>query len=469
MENNSNIFYSNNIKKELKTFKNYLKFSSNGELHIGNPDWIIIDTSEKKYHTLINEIKSIANIYNKSVNAETEDEHRRNMFRTENKKTVALDDIQVSIITKLDEDEPIKYYKEKAMFFANLDDEKSVNKKRQINKIISEHGLQLSDDCSISSLLQISENEIENELARIIMRAFSENSKIITNKYICSDRNNLDYYMAQLNGLIGLSQAKKTILEIINYLLILQKRNIDNKPTLHMAFLGNSGTGKTTVAELVGKILSQYGLLSPNAPFIKVSREDIVAKYVGHTEAQLMKIIDEAQGGILFIDEAYSLNDNNFGKSAIDVMVKQLDLHRNDLCVILAGYTNEMLEFLQSNPGLGSRIAFQIKFEDYSENELLDIFLKFAKDERYVMQKGCNDILLQEFGKIRNKKNSGNGRFVRNLYERVKIIQANRVIVDDGNINYIKIDDITEAIEQMKSIEEERPQLGFSSSRSESN
>lgn len=349
MENNNNIFYSKNIKKELKTFKNYLKLSSDGKLHVGNPNWVIIDTSEKKYHALIDKIKGIANIYNKKVNAETEAEH--GLFQIESKKIVdTANSVNVSIVTELDEDNSIKQYKDKAMFFANLDDEKNINKKKQINKIIKEHGLQLSDDCNIYTLLQIPENNLENELARIIMRTFSDESKIITNEHIFPSRNNLDYYMKELNSLIGLTQVKQTISKIINYLSISSQRNTKKKPTLHMAFLGNPGTGKTTVAKLVGNLLAQNNLLSPNTPFVEVSREDIVGKYIGHTEAILMEKINEAIGGILFIDEAYALSGDKFGNTAINVLVKQLDEHREDLCVIFAGYTNNMLEFFKTNP-----------------------------------------------------------------------------------------------------------------------
>lgn len=172
----------------------------------------------------------------------------------------------------------------------------------------------------------------------------------------------------------------------------------------------------------------------------------------------------------MFIDEAYALlkadSNKDFGNDVINILVNQLDIHKHDLCVIFAGYKQEMLDFLNSNPGLKSRIPFQIEFDDYNENELYEIFNKFIENTDFRLEKGSKKLLIDYFNIVKNQKNFGNGRYVRNFYERLKIKQANRVMNDNTDINLIKKVDIKQAIKSLLEIEqqEEKPQhrrIGF--------
>ncbi len=228
------------------------------------------------------------------------------------------------------------------------------------------------------------------------------------------------------------------------------------------------GTGKTTVAKLVGKILSSLRILGNQATFVEASRETLVKKYIGHSEETTLKTINSAIGGVLFIDEAYSLSASSdgdkrdFGEEVINVLVNQMDIHKHDICIIFAGYKKEMLEFLNSNPGLESRIPFKIEFEDYNENELFDIFNSFLDNTNFKLESGSEKILLEHFKEIKKKANFGNGRYVRNFFERLKIKQANRIINENNNELYLfTIKDIKNTIDSFQEITIEKNKIGF--------
>lgn len=230
-------------------------------------------------------------------------------------------------------------------------------------------------------------------------------------------------------------------------------------------FQENLGTGKTTVAKLVGRILSELKILGHNAPFVETSREQLIGKFIGHTEEKVLETVNNAIGGVLFIDEAYSLvncdSNNDFGYQAINVLVNQLDIHKNDLCVIFAGYKNEMIDFLKSNAGLASRIPFKIEFNNYNENELFDILNQFISNTDFKFEEGCKELLLEHFKIMKTRKNFGNGRYVRNFFERLKIKQANRIMNENGDINLITIKDINNTIDSIKMIHKEEVKIGF--------
>ena len=204
------------------------------------------------------------------------------------------------------------------------------------------------------------------------------------------------------------------------------------KRTLHMAFMGNPGTGKTTVARIVGRMYYQLGLLS-KGHFTEVSRTDLIAGYQGQTALKVKSVIEKAKGGVLFIDEAYSITENDntdsYGRECLTELTKALEDSRDDLIVIVAGYTDPMNHFFESNPGLKSRFNYFINFENYSSTELLDILETLARKDDYQIEDKLKEILLNYFNdKLEsNLTNFSNGRFVRNLYEDLIMNQAVRI------------------------------------------
>lgn len=240
----------------------------------------------------------------------------------------------------------------------------------------------------------------------------------------------------ELEQLIGLREVKKAIAEVCAFSLIQNKRNqqqLKAEPTaLHMVFKGNPGTGKTTVARILGRIFYDIGVLS-KGHMIEVDRADLVGEYIGHTAQKTKEMLRKAIGGIIFIDEAYSLargGEKDFGQEAISTIVKSMEDHRDDLVVVLAGYFNEMDSFIRSNPGLRSRFPIQVEFNDYNSDELFQIALQMYEQRDYELSSRGRWGLksgLDEFIKSRHP-HSGNARYVRNLVEKSIRLQALRLV-----------------------------------------
>ena len=253
----------------------------------------------------------------------------------------------------------------------------------------------------------------------------------------------------ELSAMIGLSKAKETINQALNFYKaqkLFKDRNISfNRPAMHMVFTGNPGTAKTTVARLFAQIMKENGLLS-KGDLYEVGRADLVGKYVGHTAPLVRQAFKKARGSVLFIDEAYSLVEKEglYGDEAINTIVQEMENKRDDIIVIFAGYPNEMEKFLNKNPGLHSRIAFHIPFEDYSSDELCDIAKKIASSRGLSLS---NDAVCKLDGIFTDaRKNScfGNGRYARNLIEKAQIAQTNRLLKGDvDNINDDMLSTIT--------------------------
>ena len=222
----------------------------------------------------------------------------------------------------------------------------------------------------------------------------------------------------------------------------------------HLVFVGNPGTGKTTVARLLAEIYHQLGILS-NGQLIEVDRSGLVAGYVGQTALKTQEVIQSALGGILFIDEAYTLaksdSSNDFGQEAIDTILKAMEDHREDFVVIVAGYPDLMRAFINSNPGLKSRFNKYIYFQDYNPEELLNIFKSQCKNAGLILEDGASEIAFDYLQKTYEHRDSNfaNGRSVRNYFERVLSNQANRLamqaVVSETDLVTLSKDDVQSA------------------------
>ncbi|MDI6601766.1 MAG: AAA family ATPase [Thermoanaerobacteraceae bacterium] len=281
------------------------------------------------------------------------------------------------------------------------------------------------------------------------------NKRYKKNTIACQDLNNA---LEELNNLIGLKNVKDLIKQLEAYIRLEQmrkERGLKYEPlTLHMIFKGNPGTGKTTVARLLGKILKGIGILS-KGHVVEVERADLVGEYIGHTAQKVRENVKKAIGGILFIDEAYSLargGEKDFGKEAIDTLVKAMEDHKNEFILILAGYRDEMEYFLNTNPGLKSRFALQFDFPDYTIDELMLISEKMTADRDYRLTPKAKRKIYRLLIRCMsdNKLKEGNARLVRNIIEKSIMNQALRIYkkssIERNDLIYIEEEDIPDNI-----------------------
>lgn len=248
----------------------------------------------------------------------------------------------------------------------------------------------------------------------------------------------VDDPIGRLDSLTGLSEVKKEVKSILNLVRIREeckKRGIERQSgSFHMVFIGNAGTGKTTVARLVAQAFHEMGFLS-KGHLVEVGRADLIAGYVGQTAMKVEKIVSKAKGGVLFIDEAYSLtqSDDNFSAEAIATLIKEMEDNREDLVVIVAGYPALMHDFLNANPGMKSRFSKVIEFPDYSAKELSEIFEGFCKENKIEIDSEIRGAVKQHYSAeiARKKDYFGNARDVRTYFEQTLINQANRLSEDE--------------------------------------
>jgi probable Rubsico expression protein CbbX len=246
----------------------------------------------------------------------------------------------------------------------------------------------------------------------------------------------IDVYLAELDtSLIGLAPVKARIAEIASLLLVSRVRErlglATTKPTLHMSFTGNPGTGKTTVAKTMAEVLHRLGYIRTSR-LITVSRDDLVGEYIGHTAPKTKEVLKRAMGGVLFIDEAYYLyraeNERDYGQEAIEILLQVMEDNRDDLVVILAGYADRMEHFFSSNPGFRSRMAHHIEFPDYSDRELVAIGELMLREQNYRLSPAAEATFAEYVALRRRQPHFANARSVRNALDRAKLRQAERLV-----------------------------------------
>lgn len=337
--------------------------------------------------------------------------------------------IKRSLNCKLDFD-PMKHISEehKSLIKVAIEIDEKINKFEEENKYL---------EASIETIKKsIKKKKDEDEKHKIEERINKPSKDLDEN----SDP------VEQLKHLIGLNSVKNQIYTLVNVQIVNMKckeYSVERQSIgKHMLFTGNPGTGKTTVARLVGKIYHEKGIIS-KGHLVEVSRADLVGKYVGHTAKMVKDAVKNAKGGVLFIDEAYTLcgTGGDFGQEAIDTLVKEMENNRDDLVVIVAGYPALMQQFMESNPGLRSRFPITVEFPDYSSEELLKIFKKFCSDNSFNVSPEILDRVKAAFKTeaAKRKNNFGNARMVRNYFEKMIMNHANRLVVD----NMLGINDIT--------------------------
>ena len=340
------------------------------------------------------------------------------------------------------------------------------NDKKQIDRQSFVTLMKIMNDFSNKSIIK---SESKKPIAQ------QGKSNIATPKVEESNNNNVDQdepeesleeLLEKLNSLIGLEDVKKEVNQIIN-LIKVKKKGEELKQkiaplSLHLVFFGNPGTGKTTVARYISKIYKALGVLS-TGQLVEVDRSGLVAGYVGQTSIKTQEVIDKAMGGVLFIDEAYTLThgkgENDFGQEAVDTILKAMEDNRDDFIVIVAGYPELMKEFIKSNPGLKSRFNQYINFVDYNPDELVNIFKLYCNQQNLILSDGCNEFLDQHFLKLYNNRGDdyANGRDVRNYFEKVIKARVNRLapIIDNISVedyNTLLLSDLEEAAKMNSSI-----------------
>lgn len=329
----------------------------------------------------------------------------------------------------------------------NKQDKNTVDKEKFMNylKMLKEY-TELNKESQNIAFENLDNSIIKNE-------EIHNKTSIDGNKKDDDQEESLEDLLNELNELIGLAGVKEEVSSLVNILKINKLRESRGfkvpQVSKHLVFLGNPGTGKTTVSRLLSKIYKKLGVLE-KGQLVEVDRSGLVAGYVGQTAIKTQEKINEAMGGVLFIDEAYTLakGENDFGQESIDTLLKAMEDQREDFVVIVAGYSEPMNRFLESNPGLKSRFNKSITFEDYSPNELLDIFELFCKLNEMRLSSDARDYLTQYLSKLSNEKseNFANGREMRNLFEKAFTNQANRLShynnISDEELNIIKTEDI---------------------------
>lgn len=511
-----NIYGTEKCIDVLKNYISFVNLKKDKKINFGNYNILIRNQSE--YGSVYQVVEIIWRILKteKIINTQyrylERNEIRKNRIVTDSRKTEEIEeelliidsqkiDSQIRYLTN-DIKEMIQAYPDKVFLIidkdeiqgllnANMGD--SITWTIEIERISKENKIDYISKFLTNNEIEYSKNQtfidclseqpfwkVKNELINIVFECKAKDINFIDDK-IMKETLNRSYYkenkkvvekgnsLEKLNSMIGMEEVKKQINQIINYIKVNKKRG--NMPSLHMCFLGNPGTGKTTVARIVGEIFSKMNILSDKDIFVEAQRNDLIGKYVGQTAPKTKEVIDRANGGVLFIDEAYSISayiqdegGRDYGAECIATLIKEMEDKRDSLCVILAGYSKEMQHMLNVNPGFESRVQFKINFPDYTEEELYDIFKEMAKKENYNLSSNLKKVLIEYFTQEKQKENFANARCVRNLFEKIKFEQADRVAQNEReNPNLIKKCDIENVINRIEIKETEKFRIGFAS------
>lgn len=291
-------------------------------------------------------------------------------------------------------------------------------------------------ECEANTALEIL-NKIDRGEKKMVpeREERSESSEFSAQAGIYTEGDEMESALKELEALVGLSEVKSEVMSCINLLRINNMRREKGLPLLqtsnHMVFTGHPGTGKTTVARIMAKIFKSLGVVS-KGQLVETDRAGLVAGYMGQTALKTAQVIKKAKGGVLFIDEAYSLSSedgsNDYGREAIDTLVKGMEDYRDDLVVIVAGYVDEMKKFISMNPGLRSRFNKYINFSDYSSEEMLEILKRQCIKTEFILSSEAEEAAHRYFEKNQTDPTFGNARGVRNFFDRVVMNQATRIL-----------------------------------------
>lgn len=432
--NNKNIsksLYNINSADEIDTI-----YNENSTILLKNFERVnLIDNSEFKQKLLFKIKDKSKNVNDKKITiiSINSNENLKLIFETDkNLKAIFSDfiitgikpdvqDVYQSIINKLEKNNELTDdFKIKLLDYVSQTFDNS-------GMSFSNYRDKLCDKILFSKASKIAENDKISENSDT-----KENEKITENDIPKYDREKtLDEIFAQLDNMVGLADVKKVLHNLADLINLKNKTDGELKlqnVNLHMVFLGNPGTGKTTVARIVAEILYNLKYVKENK-LIEVSSKDLVGEYVGQTGPKTNSVIQRALGGVLFIDEAYTLasgvgSGNSYNQEAIATLIQAMENNRDNLVVIFAGYTKEMQEFLNANSGIVSRIGYTLDFKDYTEDELVQIFKQMTSKAGFNVKDDAIDVVREKIREYKDSPNFGNARFIRNLYEKTVIKHA---------------------------------------------